>query len=132
MTRVFDNKRNKTVMVIDEQVKERWDKTKTTRQNYEELGLVFDPNADQEAAANPIDLQVPNGPGKAEPYLTVPEIINCREMITKHGSDYQSMWRDIKVNTHQHTRVKLRKMCELYLKEYAHRDPLFQPKEQDE
>ncbi|CAG8575723.1 1366_t:CDS:2 [Acaulospora colombiana] len=41
----------------------------------------------------------------------------CEELINKYGNDYQSMSRDIKINTYQHTAAQLKKKCEKYLKE---------------
>ena len=100
------------------------------RQNYEDLGLSFDPNAaKQKASKNPVNLVVPEGAGPREEYLTLPEVINCRAMIEKHGTNYLAMWRDLKVNKYQHTKKKLQKMCELYMREYAERDPLFKPQQ---
>ena len=120
----------KTFVAVDPQLKERWDTRQTLRQNYLSLGLMVDPNstAPQQPAKAPIELVVPEGSGSREEYLTLPEIINCRAMLDRHGRDYLAMWRDIKLNRYQHTRKKLQKMCELYLKEYAARDPLFQSK----
>jgi hypothetical protein len=117
----------KTFVAIDPQLKERWDTRQTLRQNYVALGLMVDPNSvhPQQAAKDPIELVVPEGSGPREEYLTLPEIINCRAMLDKHARDYLAMWRDIKLNRYQHTRKKLQTMCELYLREYAERDPLF-------
>lgn len=125
----FDSLRNRTVPAVDPQLQERWDRHKTTQQNYQELGLAFDPNVKQKPAKNPVELVVPEGPGKVEPYLTTPEVINARELIMKHGDDYLAMWRDLKTNRYQHTRKKLQKMCQLYMEKYADRDPLFKPKQ---
>ncbi len=116
----------KTFVAIDPQLKERWDTKRTVRQNYESMGLTVDANATkQKKADKPIELVMPEGPGPREEYLTLPEVINVRTMLDKHGRNYVAMWRDIRLNRYQHTRKKLQTMCELYLKEYAERDPLF-------
>merc|ERR1711916_125254 len=124
----FDTLTQKAFQVTEQQVVERWDKSLSTRQNYEKMGLVHDPNKSQKPAEQPIDIKVPEAPGKVEAYLTMAEIINCRTMILKHGTDYLAMWRDIKLNRYQHTRKKLKTMCEVYMKEYAADDPYY-PKE---
>lgn len=116
---------DKSVVPVDRQLAQNWEKTKTAKQNYIDLGLAVVPGKRQRAPTRPIELVVPEPPPKREPTLTYAEIINCREMLQKHGQNYLKMFRDIKVNRYQHTQGKLEKMCELYLKDYADRDPLF-------
>ena len=117
-----------TTFVVDREMKTRWDPKKTVKQNYIDMGLAVNANEKQEPSSNPVDFGPFPEPAPREEYLTLPEIINCRSMIMKHGTDYLAMWRDIKLNRYQHTRSKLKTMCELYMKEYAERDPLFQAK----
>ena len=119
----------KDVVVLDKHVAAKWDNTKTLKQNYVAMGLSCDPNTKQPEATNPVEFPEFEPPAPREEYLTLAEVINCRTMIMKHGSDYLAMWRDIKLNKYQHTRSKLKKMCTVYLEEYAHRDPLYVPKE---
>ncbi|KAJ3438884.1 hspc111 protein-related [Anaeramoeba flamelloides] len=40
-----------------------------------------------------------------------------KQLIDKHGDDYKSMERDIKINVYQHTEKKLRNKAEVYLKQ---------------
>ncbi len=122
--------RGPQVVVPDPVVAERWNHRLTTKQNYEAMGLVVDPNKEQAPAAVPIELHPGEYVGPKEKYLTLAEAINCRELIMKHGNDYLKMWRDIKLNKMQHTRSKLKTKCELYLERYAERDPLFKPRTQ--
>lgn len=117
----------KSRVVLEPQMRERWDKSKTVKQNYEAMGLVADPNKRQAPAENPIELVVPASAPRDEPRLYIPEIINTREMINKHGVNYLAMWRDRKVNPYQHTRRRCQKMVEMYLEKYALRDPDFKP-----
>lgn len=123
----------KKPVYLDEAVAKAWNTTKTPRQNYIDIGITVDPNARQKPAENPVELTVPKDKYERAPHLTIPELINCREMIMKHGNDYTAMFRDIKVNKYQHTKKKLRKMCAIYLDRYAQDDPLFvRPPDLDE
>ncbi|CAG8500037.1 7886_t:CDS:2 [Acaulospora morrowiae] len=54
---------------------------------------------------------------KHEKYQSEGEKRFCEELISKYGDDYQSMFRDIKLNVYQHTEAQLKKKCEKYLKE---------------
>jgi hypothetical protein len=76
----------KSTVVMEPQMRKRWDSSKTVKQNYEALGLVADPNRDQAPAENPITLMVAEQKPRDEPRLFLPEIINTREMIMKHGT----------------------------------------------
>ena len=38
------------------------------------------------------------------------------ELLQKYGDDYDAMFKDIKLNTYQHTAAQLRKKCQKYLK----------------
>lgn len=40
-------------------------------------------------------------------------------LIEKYGDDYKAMARDIKLNTHQHTKKKCEKKCKLYHQLYG-------------
>lgn len=128
-----DKKRSKRVEQPQEDVlKGVWNKRKSARKNYEELGLMINPNArkPQKEATTPVEIIMPPPMPRKKRHLTIPEIINARELLMKHGTDYQAMFRDIKTNCYQHTPSRLREICEVYLKECAHRDPLFVVPEQ--
>ncbi|CAG8637350.1 13301_t:CDS:2, partial [Ambispora leptoticha] len=62
-----------------------------------------------------LEAQAANGYTR-KTYQADGEIAFVRECIAKYGDNYEAMFRDIKLNTHQHTANQIRKKCERYLK----------------
>jgi Ribosome biogenesis protein Nop16 len=115
----------------DETVQRLWDTTKTPRQNLALMGLVTDVNGDAAAAFThsnnnaPVDsaaidlFPVPDSDTRTkQDRLPMTEedqeyIVKC---MAKYGTDnYNAMFRDIRINSHQHTREKLEKMAARFL-----------------
>jgi nucleolar protein 16 len=121
----------KTKFVRDPKVQEVWDHNKTTRQNYEKLGLQANPNGHEalrksiqgaegslEASDEARFYEVPDSdflgernPKRAANYVSEEEAKYLRKLIAKHGDDYKKMERDIKTNNMQWTEKKLRRRC---------------------
>jgi len=53
---------------------------------------------------------------KPERHISSNEELICKDLIAKHGDDYQAMFRDLKLNKYQLTAKQLKKKCEKYLK----------------
>ncbi|RIB03982.1 ribosome biogenesis protein Nop16 [Gigaspora rosea] len=54
---------------------------------------------------------------KKEHHLSENERLSIEKLINKYGDDYESMFRDIKLNVYQHTAAQLKKKCQKYLLE---------------
>lgn len=117
----------------NEDVEKNWDRKKTLRQNYINLGLMVDPNADLQArgpknkqslATNAPDATLTKEleriqalPPK-EAYIvksmSLKEQRLMARLIEKYGDDVEKMARDFKINVHQKTSGELRRRLELY------------------
>ena len=125
----------KSKLVGDHRLKAKWDHTKTTRQNYENLGLVENPNlvnansrkALQEEEVEFIDisaenecssrlvLQEPNL--KKNPnHVSEEEMKYLRPLVKAYSDNYKKMALDIKMNNMQWTEAKLKRRCERLLR----------------
>eukprot|EP00036_Acanthoecidae_sp_10tr_P011635 CAMPEP_0182917564 /NCGR_PEP_ID=MMETSP0105_2-20130417/1594_1 /TAXON_ID=81532 ORGANISM="Acanthoeca-like sp., Strain 10tr" /NCGR_SAMPLE_ID=MMETSP0105_2 /ASSEMBLY_ACC=CAM_ASM_000205 /LENGTH=172 /DNA_ID=CAMNT_0025054577 /DNA_START=19 /DNA_END=537 /DNA_ORIENTATION=+ len=98
-----------------------WDVTKTRRKNFEDIGLVQNPNSGSAASkvvAGKRSLrtrQVPTevvkqlegmasaASGKKPVVASAGEVEFVDALVAKHGSDYKAMARDHKINIYQHT-----------------------------
>jgi len=114
-----------------------WDKTKTTKQNFEQAGLVYDLNKvkikkekavevkekKMDTAAPPTDKNTPakqtqvvkgseeetSPPPKSKALrLSQPEVRYCIYMMEKYGEDYEAMAKDLK-NENQDTPAQIRR-----------------------
>ncbi|KAG9284649.1 hypothetical protein G9A89_004691 [Geosiphon pyriformis] len=88
-----------------------------TREEEEEevFDQVMEPTPAKTDVVKALELQAQNF-GKPETHQAEGEKAFARKCIAKYGDDYQAMFRDIKLNTYQHTATQLRKKCEKYLK----------------
>lgn len=92
-----------------------WDENKSGKYNYEQLGLMRDPQKDvdqpfkKEAFAELIksDKHVPTEIQIQDWQKKILEVL-----VKKYRRDYGSMARDIKINTWQWTKTQIRKMIE--------------------
>ncbi|CAH0473479.1 unnamed protein product [Peronospora belbahrii] len=120
-----------TKYVRDPNVQKVWDHQLTTRQNYANLGLEANPNAYTalresvkgvdgtfEALDKATFYEVPDSdflgernPKRVANYVSKEEAKYLRQLIAKHGKDYTTMARDIKINNMQWTEQKLRRRC---------------------
>lgn len=48
--------------------------------------------------------------------MSINEQLRLKTLISKHGDDYESMSRDIKINSNQETAAVLKKRIALYLR----------------
>jgi nucleolar protein 16 len=121
----------KTRFVRDANVKDQWNHSLTTRQNYERIGLQANPNAyhtirqDVAAADGTLeaadeeklfhvpdsDLLSERNHRRPENYMSEEEIKYLRKLIAKHGENFKAMERDIKTNNMQWTESKLKTRC---------------------
>eukprot|EP00038_Savillea_parva_P014273 m.10510 g.10510 ORF g.10510 m.10510 type:complete len:180 (-) comp2753_c0_seq1:206-745(-) len=112
-----------TTNITNPVVKAAWDTTKTRRKNFEDIGLVQDPNETVAAktipgATSKRSQQVEREPTEvvekleamakaaqgSQPVVAAPgEVKFVDDMVAKHGDDYQAMARDLKLNVYQHT-----------------------------
>ncbi|CAG8622066.1 7030_t:CDS:2 [Ambispora gerdemannii] len=74
---------------------------------YYEIPMLFPDVALEAQAANGYTRETHQADG---------ELVFVRECIAKYGDNYEAMFRDIKLNTYQHTANQIRKKCERYLK----------------
>jgi hypothetical protein len=96
-------------------------------QNLAAMGLLAKPNQDMERVneapivnpdANVIELfDIPDSDSmiKKEHPMPVDDQTYMAKCMSKHGGDYEKMFRDIKVNKMQYTEVQLRKMGARFL-----------------
>lgn len=121
----------KTRFVRDAKVQGQWDHSRTTRQNYERIGLTADPNAyhairqDVAAADGTLeaadeeklfhvpdsDLLSERNHRRPDNYMSEEEVKYLRRLLAKHGEDFKAMERDIKTNNMQWTESKLKTRC---------------------
>ena len=126
------------VVIKNDIVRENWDKSKTIRENFADLGLVADPNAAYRTThhkkveptegevefADISDYQETEVVKKfvEQSKNTAPVIrhfspVECElweGLVGDHGVDYKAMARD-KRNTYQHTPKQIRRKIESYL-----------------
>ena len=117
---------------------QNWDEKKTLQQNYAAMGLKLDANEDiktmnrrkkeqeeekQEAYGfmteelNEIADLPPQDPRSQQvKSMSLQEQYRLRDMLRKHGDDYQKMSRDLALNTLQETARQIEKRMTLYLK----------------
>lgn len=131
-------KRHK-VIITNEIVRQNWDKEKTVKENFADLGLVSDPNSTYRTTHNkkkPVHEEEELELGDVEEYKEKEVVKKLEEqsktgapnirhfspaeselwegLIGQHGSDYKAMARD-KRNTHQHTPKQIKRKIESYL-----------------
>ncbi|CAG8681854.1 4500_t:CDS:2 [Racocetra fulgida] len=58
---------------------------------------------------------------KRERYQSEEERLFVEKLINKYGDDYESMFRDIKLNVYQYTAAQLKKKCQKYLLDSANK-----------
>ena len=106
-----------------------WDLSKSPSVNLANMGLLARPNQDIERAneapkvnrqANVIELfDVPDSDNLQANKKVQPMPLDDQKYIakcmTKHGDNYEAMFRDIKVNNMQHTESQLRKLGARFL-----------------
>jgi Ribosome biogenesis protein Nop16 len=111
-------------------VKDHWDVNKTPNQNMASMGLLASPNqllltnSDNKTTESSVksgvvelfDVPESDAPSRKSRFpLTDDEEKYMAMCMAKWGDDYTAMFRDIKVNTLQHTEEKLRKMGSRFL-----------------
>lgn len=119
----------KNRFVGDVRIQKQWDHKLTTKQNYDQIGLMANPNSHAEmkssiagSEAHDLDadklFHVPDSDflsernhRRPENYMSEEEQKYLRKLVAKHGEDYQAMERDIKVNDMQWTKNKLTRRC---------------------
>lgn len=130
--------------VTHSHVKALYDKNKTPEENLAAMGLVSDVNeklnadsnilncsrngSSSSGAANPppqhaafvgygdrVTGEIFVEPNPKRKVLSEFDAEFARRNIEKHGSDYQAMQRDIKINDRQYTFRQMQKLCEKYL-----------------
>ena len=132
------NKRHK-VVITNDIVRANWDKSKTVRENFSDLGLVADPNAAYRTTHHkkeqPEEIEVEFA--DVSEYQEESEVVKKLEeqskeatplirhfspgecelwegLVCDHGSDYKAMARD-KRNTYQHTPKQIKRKIQSYL-----------------
>jgi len=140
----FDKKpRKERVRPPSASAKALWSSKKTLIQNYEALGISYDPNKtltqlaaeralkDDElslSAAEPADdkgkellssiLEVPEPKERKQRNLGVRERVYMKRLWDKYGDNYNAMARDVKLNTMQYTKKHLKRKIGIYLQSY--------------
>ena len=131
------NKKHR-VVITNDIVRANWDKKKTVKENFTELGLVADPNATyrtthhKKAEPEEVEVEFADVSEYAETevvkkleeqskdgapvirHFSPTESELWEGLVRDHGSDYKAMARD-KRNTHQHTPKQIRRKIESYL-----------------
>lgn len=132
------NKKHK-VVIGNKLVRDNWDKKKTVKENFSDLGLVADPNSEYRTTHNkkmkPGEMEVEIG--DINDYKQDTEVVMKLEeqakeespamrhfspaecelwggLVTDHGTDFKAMARD-KRNTYQHTPKQIKRKIEAYL-----------------
>jgi hypothetical protein len=113
----------------NEKIKALWNHEKTLRQNYDRIGLAYDPNGRKlgaQVSEKPIhatkkeievvelfDLPLggvdPTVSGKRKHHISPENRTYLEALVAKHGDDYGAMARDLKLNFKQHTRSFLKR-----------------------
>lgn len=108
---------------MSKELKEKWDASLSPAANLQALGLVAKPNQASQAkpAGAPeiielFDIPDSDAPSYRQKHpLDKDEEEYIHKCMAKYGDDYAAMFRDVKVNTLQHTETKLRKLGARYL-----------------
>eukprot|EP01100_Stratorugosa_tubuloviscum_P015020 TRINITY_DN83_c0_g1_i1.p1 TRINITY_DN83_c0_g1~~TRINITY_DN83_c0_g1_i1.p1 ORF type:complete len:253 (-),score=92.63 TRINITY_DN83_c0_g1_i1:48-773(-) len=125
-------KKNKQVdFVLPDQIllKKPINNKYTLKQTFESIGFLNDPNKIQfensNSNSNLNNKKIENEPffdltpkKKHKKHLSYVEFLHFKDLIEKYGSDYESMFRDIKLNYMQHTIGQLKIKCKLFHKLY--------------
>jgi len=127
--------------VYDPVIRAAWDNKKNARENLEAIGLVAQVNKrvgkkDAKAKVDNMDSVVvqqleqiaANGEKERPQHLAEGELKVIEKLISKYGTDYRKMCKDIKLNTMQHTAKVLKRKC----KEYYEQTGLEIPEEHSE
>jgi len=140
----FDKKKSKEVIRLPTpQARAIWRKDKTLHENYLALGLALDPNksvtklsAERESKGEPASvsddvpddrqgksylkdlLEVPDAAEKKAPNLGVRERHYVKKLYDKHGDNFDSMARDVKLNVNQYTKKQLKRKVAIYVAVY--------------
>ncbi|GAX22104.1 hypothetical protein FisN_6Hh352 [Fistulifera solaris] len=108
---------------VAKELKEKWNASLSPAANLQALGLVAKPN--QQGQTKPVGapdiielFDIPDSDASSfrqKHPLDKDEEEYIQKCMAKHGDDYAAMFRDIRVNTLQHTEQKLRKLGARYL-----------------
>ena len=122
------------IVIGNELVRESWDKKKTIKENFSDLGLISDPNSeyrkthhkkapDMEVEVGDIadyelvrklEKQAQQAAPPALRHYSPAESELWEGLVAEHGIDFKAMARD-KRNTHQHTPKFIQRKIEQYL-----------------
>jgi len=122
-----------------------WDGKKTLRQNFRAVGLSGDVNAPKPKVPRPLnEAEAAKAQGVVAEleqivadhvpttrFTPAGEVLFARQLVEKHGDDYQAMARDHKINVYQHTPKQLKKKIAKVIStlDLAEKHELLTPKE---
>lgn len=114
--------------VTNKDIKAKYDKNKTPKENLTALGLVFDSNnihnessnkGKKESAAFLGFARIVDGKNFSEinpkrKLMSEVDFEYAKDNIAKHGTNYKAMERDINTNNRQYTEQKMETLCKKY------------------